>query len=222
MKLALLIAALLAYIPSAGSILRRTASRSSEGGRSKEAVLSGQLQLGDKAPQPAQLVLRFPLACRFEGAVTASVRGSAEQPVASEANGPAQELLRLACPLIAYRGLSSGETDRVLRGTALSAGADVTAGSGLTRLGDRAVYVLGAGAREPSKPQLWIYKDTGAPARLLAQGGDDLRLLEYGNPASADWFPRVIELWKGGQLAARFEALETRGFRETVEGDDEE
>ena len=223
MKLALLFAALLAYIPSSGSILRRTGARSSEGGKSKEATLSGQLQLGDKAPQPAQLILRFPLSCRFEGATTAAVKGTADRPVASEdGSGPAQELLRLACPFIAYRGLSSSDTDRLLRAAALSAGADLTAGSGLTRLGDRAAYVLGAGPREPSKPQLWIYKDNGAPARLLAQGGDDLRLLQYGNPASADWFPRVIELWKGGQLAARFEALETKGFRETGEGDDEE
>jgi hypothetical protein len=33
----------------------------------------------------------------------------------------------------------------------------------------------------------------------------------------------VIELWHGGQLVARFEALETHGLRDVVEegGDDE-
>ena len=45
------------------------------------------------------------------------------------------------------------------------------------------------------------------------QGGADLRLLEYGNPAAGEWFPRVIELWTSGQLAARFEVLEAKGVR---------
>ena len=46
-------------------------------------------------------------------------------------------------------------------------------------------------------------RDTAAPARLFTQSGEDLRLLQYGNPAAADWFPRVLELWKGDQLLAR-------------------
>ena len=221
---ALLVAALLAYIPSAGSLLRRTAQRAAEGGKSREVTLSGQLQIENGKPQPASLVLRFPLGCRFEGEVSAAVKGSAEKPVESEegATGAARDLLKLACPLIAYRGLSESQADKVLQGSALAAGADLTAGSGITRLGDRAVWVLGAGPREPAKPQLWLYKDTAAPARLLAQGGDDLRLLQYGNPAAAEWFPRVIELWRGGQLAARFEAFQTKGFRAVDEGDDAE
>lgn len=223
MKTAILVL-LLAYVPSAGSLLRRTASRATEGGRSREVTLTGQLQLENGKPQPASLVLRFPLGCRFEGAVAASVKGNAEKPVASEEGtaGVARDLLKLACPLIAYRGLSINDADKVLHDSALSSGADITAGSGLTRLGDRAVWVLGAGARDPAKPQLWLYKDTAAPARLLAQGGDDLRLLQYGNPAAAEWFPRVIELWRAGQLAARFEVSETRGFRGVDEGDDAE
>ena len=223
MKTAIL-ALLLAYVPSAGSLLRRTASRGGEGGKSREVTLTGQLQVETGKPQPASLVLRFPLGCRFEGAVVASVKGSADKPVASEDGtaGAARDLLKLACPLIAYRGLSVNDADRVLHGTALASGADLTAGGGITRLGDRAVWVLGAGPREPAKPQLWLYKDTAAPARLLAQGGDDLRLLQYGNPAAAEWFPRVIELWRGGQLAARFEVFETRGFRGVDEGDDAE
>ena len=221
MKTAIL-ALLLAYIPSAGSLLRRTASRATEGGRSREVTLSGQLQQDNGKPQPASLILHFPLGCRFEGAVTASVKGNAEKPVATEEGtaGSARDLLKLACPLIAYRGLSTNDADRVLRGSALASGADVTAGNGITRLGDRAVWVLGAGPHDPAKPQLWLYKDTAAPARLLAQGGDDLRLLQYGNPAAAEWFPRVIELWRRGQLAARFEVFEARGFRGVDEGDD--
>lgn len=219
---ALVAALLFAYIPSAGSLLRRTASRGGEGGKSREVTFAGQLQEGDGKPQPASLVLRFPLACRFEGG--AAVKGSVEKPVESEdgPGGAARDLLKLACPLIAYRGLSTNDAATVLRGSALASGADLTAGNGITRLGDRAVWVLGADPRDAARPQLWLYKDTAAPARLLSQGGDDLRLLQYGNPAAAEWFPRVIELWHKGQLAARFEVFQTRGFRAVDEGDDAE
>jgi hypothetical protein len=83
------------------------------------------------------------------------------------------------------------------------------------------VYVIGAAPRDSSKPQLWLYKDTRAPARLIAQGGADLRLLEYGNPAAADWFPRVIELWNAGQPAARFEVLAAKGSKGGGDEDDD-
>src|SRR5439155_404111 len=87
------------------------------------------------------------------------------------------------------------------------AGADVGAAAGLSRFGDRVTYVLGAAGRDLSTPQLWLYKDNAAPARLIAQGGADLRLLQYGNPAAGEWFPRIIELWTSGQLAPRGPAL---------------
>src|SRR5581483_2148206 len=96
------------------------------------------------------------------------------------------------------------------------------AGAGLARFDDRVTYVLGAGGRDTAAPQLWLYKDSYAPARLIAQGGADLRLLEYGNPAAADWFPRAIELWNAGQLAARFEVLESKGVRGTPAQEEED
>ena len=57
---------------------------------------------------------------------------------------------------------------------------------------------------------------------IAAQGGADLRLLEYGSPAAADYFPRVLELWESGQLAARFEVLETRGARGAGEEEEDD
>src|SRR5205814_1089048 len=87
-----------------------------------------------------------------------------------------------------------------------------------TRFGDQVAYVLGAAVRDLASPQLWLYKDTAAPARLIAHGGADLRLLEYGNPAAGEWFPRVVELWTAGQLAARFEVSESKGARAGAEG----
>jgi hypothetical protein len=213
---AILVAALLAYIPSAGSLLKRAASRTSSLGRTREVTLSGTVTVKDQGSHPAQLTLRFPLSCKLEAeGVSLSVRGNVLKPsaVAEGTTGPALQLLQLACPFLTYRGLPAADAEAALRAAALEVGADLTAGGALARMGDRAAYVLGAGARDLTRPQLWIYKDTHAPARVVAQSGADLRLLEYGNPAAADWFPRVIELWEGGQLAARFEALEARGAR---------
>lgn len=221
----LLLAALLAYLPTTASLLKRAASRSSGLGKTREVTLSGTVTVKDQGARPAQLVLHFPLSCRLEGdGVSLSVKGTAARPsgTAEGTTGPALQLLQLACPFLAYRGLSAIEAEEALRNATLAAGADVTAGSALSRLGDRVVYVLGAQARDLTRPQLWLYKDTTAPARLLAQGGADLRMLEYGNPAAADWFPRVIELWEGGQLSAKFEALEARGARGAGEEEEDD
>ena len=92
----------------------------------------------------------------------------------------------------------------------------------------RTLYCNAAGerhstcTRDASSPQLWIYKDTPAPARLIARGGADLRLLQYGTPAAGEWFPRVIELWSSGQLAARFEVLESKGVRGGAEEEEDD
>jgi hypothetical protein len=216
-KALLFVAALLAYIPSTGSLLRKAAARTGSLGRVKEVTLLGTLTVKDEPARNAQLVLRFPLSCRLEaeGGASLSVKGTASQPAAGAegTTGPALQLLQLACPFITYRGLSANEAEGALRIAAQAQGADLTAGTALSRLADRVVYVLGATAHDTARPQLWLYKDNHAPARLIAQGGGDLRLLQYGNPASAEWFPRVIELWTDGQLAARFETLETKGAR---------
>ncbi len=211
---ALLLAALVAYLPAPGSLLRRAAARTST--KAKEVTLSGTVTVKDQGAHAAQLVLHFPLSCKLDGdGVSLSVKGTSAKPsgTAEGTTGPALQMLQLACPLLAARGLPAGGAEEALRMAAQSAGADVTAGGALERLGDRVAYVLGAAAHDLTRPQLWLYKDTQAPARLIAQGGADLRLLEYGNPAGAEGFPRVIELWEGGQLTARFEVLEARGAR---------
>lgn len=208
---------LLAYIPSAGSLLRHAAERAGALGRTREVTLTGTLSVRGEEDRNARLVLRMPLSCKLQGdgGLALSVKGARgqTQATAEGTTGPALQLLQLACPLLAYRGLSAAEASEELRSSALAAGADVTAGSALSRLFDRVVYVLGAGAHDLTRPQLWLYKDDAAPARLIAQGGLDLRLLDYGNPAAGSYFPRVIELWQSGQLLARFSALEAHGVR---------
>jgi hypothetical protein len=226
MKVFLLLSALLAYIPSTGSLLRRAAARGGSLGKTREVTLAGTLTVRDEPARSAQLLIRFPLSCRLEaeGGPSLSVKGTAAQPAANAegTTGPALQLLQMACPFITYRGLSANEAEGALRVAAQAQGADLTAGTALSRLFDRVVYVLGSTAHDLARPQLWLYKDNHAPARLIAQGGGDLRLLQYGNPAAAEWFPRVIELWTDGQLAARFETLETRGARGAGEEEEED
>ncbi|MFL5310658.1 MAG: hypothetical protein ACJ79H_09430, partial [Myxococcales bacterium] len=110
--LALLAAALaaavpaLAYIPAVSVLLRKAAARVNEGSRTRDVTLTGTLQIGESAPSQRVLSLRFPLSCRFEGG--AQARGTVAQPLPSSGAGnPEQELLELACPLIAYRGLKA-------------------------------------------------------------------------------------------------------------------
>jgi len=221
----LLVVALLAYVPSSTSLLKHAAERA-RSLRTREATLIGTLAASGEPLRNAQLVLRFPFQCRLEadGGLSLSVKGTAQNPegVAEGTTGPALRLLQLSCPLLAYRGVPAADAAQALRLVALAAGADVNAGGALSRFDDRVAYVLGAGSRQPSVPQLWLYKDTYAPARLVAQGGTDLRLLEYGNPAAGEWFPRVIELWNGGQLAARFEVLESKGVRGVAREEEED
>ncbi len=219
--------AAVAYIPSAASLLRRAAARVSEGARSREVTLSGTLQLGGRA-QNATLKLRFPLTCTLEAdgksASAARVAGASAAKITDGGLGPdAADLLRLVCPLIAYRNQTPPQAEGSLRAFAVSVGvAPTLAPTSLARLYDRVTIVLGAAARQLDRPQLWLYKDSAAPARLLALSNgaiDDLRLLQYGNPAAGDWLPRVVELWRGPALRARFEAQESHGLKDA---DDDE
>jgi hypothetical protein len=219
-----------AYIPSAGSLFRRAATQPDEVDRARAVTLTGTLQTGDAPAVPATLQLRFPLRCRLhakgdqQGAL--SVRGApgAEQ-VEPEGKdlGAAKDLLSHACALLTFRGTAAAVGERNLRLVTAAEGVNADKAT-LGRLGERAVVVLGGAPAKPDAPQLWLYKDTYAPARLFYRSGDgfaDLRLLEYGTAASDTAFPRVIELWQGGKLAARFEALEASGRKKGAGGEDE-
>jgi hypothetical protein len=206
----------LAFVPSVDLLFRKAAARVSEGGRSRgDVALMGTLQSADGTVAPRTLLLRFPLSCRFEGGP--QVRGTPQQPLPSSgASTPEQELLELSCPLIAYRGLKNAEAEVALRTTAGIVGIDLNTRSALDRLNDRVVEIVGAAPRQLDRPQLWLYKDSHAPARLIARRDGhlaDLRLLEYGNPAAAEWFPRILELYRDGKASLRFEVLESKGFR---------
>ncbi|MFL5379272.1 MAG: hypothetical protein ACJ787_15295 [Myxococcales bacterium] len=213
-----------AYIPSAGSILRRAAERARDGARSRDATLQGTFTAAGQKPELRTLLLRLPLSCRFENGP--QVKDTVATPMnRADRDGPDAALLELACPLIAYRTLSTADAEKVLRGLAEAAGADLASANGLDRLGDQVAILLGAQAHDLTRPQLWIYKDSFAPARLVARRDGklaDLRLYEYGNPAAGEWFPRVIELFQDDKPVARFEVAQTRGFRDTAARSEDE
>ncbi|HEX4385639.1 MAG TPA: hypothetical protein VH083_21910 [Myxococcales bacterium] len=216
---AFFLALLLAYIPSPTSLLRSSVVRGRLLGRTKEVTMTGTLTAAGAAPKQGTLTMHFPASCKLEAeSVSFSVKGTAAEGTA----GPVLKLLQQACPLLTLRGLNMAEALGTIRAVTSNAGVELSAGVSLQRLGDRVAYVLGAPTRDPARPQLWLYKDNRAPARLIAQGGTDLRLLQYGDPAAADWFPRVMELWQDGQLQARFEVLETRGVRQASEDEEDE
>ena len=211
--LALAAVAAAAYVPSPGSVLRRAAERARDGSRSREASLQGTFTAAGQQPEQRTLTLRLPLSCRFENG--AQVNDTVATPAArADREGPGATLLELACPLIAYRTLKVADAEKALRGAAEAAGVDLVAAPGLDRQGDQVAILLGAQAHDLTKPQLWLYKDSFAPARLVARRDNklvDLRLYEYGNPAAASWFPRLLELFQDDKLVARFEVMQTRG-----------
>jgi len=213
-----LLALLVAYVPTSGSLMRQAAARAAALGRARDVTMTGTLTVTGEPAHNVQLALHFPGSCAFSGEAALSVKGTTAEGNA----GPALQLLQLACPLLTFRMVpKEKDEDNAIRAAAILAGVDLNAPTSLSRLVDRPVFVVGTGSRDLAKPQLWLYKDTHAAARLITNGGADLRLLEYGNPAALEWFPRVWELWSGGQLAARFEVQEARGLKNAAEEEDD-
>ena len=121
--------------------------------------------------------------------------------------------------------MTIADAEKVLRGAAEAAGADLAAVIGLDRMSDQVAILIGAQPHDLTKPQMWLYKDSFAPARLIARRDGklvDLRLYGYGNPAAANWFPRLLELFQDDKLVARFEVTQTRGFREGAAREEDE
>jgi hypothetical protein len=83
----------------------------------------------------------------------------------------------------------------------------------LGRFGGQVAYVLGEDGE--SKPQLWVYKDSFLPARVKFLDGAgqlwDLKLLDYSSPATGEWFPRTVELFRGEEPVFKFTALKADG-----------
>jgi len=167
--------------------------------------------LGVAADRPelqtdAQVFLKLPGRCRLE----ASTVEGGKVSVAVESNGkrriegaeiPALSVaLSALCPLLASRSATENEARTTVERQLAKLKVDLRKSS-LARFGGQVAYVLGDPAE--GSPQLWVYKDSFLPARLRFAEADgtawDVRLLDYGSPATGEWFPRVVEVSKAGQ-----------------------
>ncbi len=169
---------------------------------------SGELNLG------VSLAVRFPGRCRLE----LSSPESTKTIVASTAGGKARAegpalpaalvALEQACAVLALKSSGEGATrEQVLKhlGT-LNVETKLVS---LARFNGTVAYAIGN--REEGNAQLWIYKDRFLPARVrftdAAGLAWDVRFSDYTSQATGDWWPRVLEVYKGNEPQLRVMVL---------------
>jgi hypothetical protein len=167
----------------------------------------------------AAIYLKLPGRCRVEASslesqkVAAAVDSNGKKRVeGGEIPGLAVAVAQI-CPLLAFRSSSDNEgRDAVMRylGT-LKIDFRKTS---LARFGGHVVYVLGDAAE--GQPQFWVYKlptgsnsnDNFLPARIrftdAAGTAWDVRFYDYSSPATGEWFPRTVEVFKGSDPVLKF------------------
>ncbi len=220
-----------AYLPPAAAILRRVSQRradlglaavevrgtlafSGEAARRVSAAVGLALP-GSELAAPAVLMLKPPGRCRLELApegVAPANRPSVSTKGARllgsrglESAPQARALLEGVCALLGERGGGGAESERAIAQRLASHGVALNEVA-FGRLGGRVAWVLGGQPRDP-RPQAWVDKQNLQLVRLVAPlAGDqrDVRLLDFGSPVGGDAFPRLVELWSGRDLEARF------------------
>jgi hypothetical protein len=212
-----------AYVLPGGAILRRMVEAREELHLTAVRVegtlsLSGaaMAELGTELPEyrtDAVFSLRVPGRCRLDAGtpdakpmavVDASGKKRVEGPTVSALAAAVQEV----CALLALRSASESEARSSVEQYLRSLHVDTQATS-LGRIGGQVAYVLGNS--KPGDGQLWVFKDNFLPARV--RWTDDkgavweVRFVDYGSQATGAWFPRLIEVLRGGELQARFTSL---------------
>lgn len=161
----------------------------------------------------ASVLLKLPGRCRVEvnpveGSHGAAVMSGGKLRVEGREVPALDVAIQQLCAILGNRSSSEGEAKAALVHHLQALKVDLGATS-LARFGGQVTYVIGS--PKPGKSQFWVYKDEFLPARLLftdAQGQPwDLRMSDYTSPATGDWFPRVVELYRGEELQVKFTAL---------------
>ena len=158
--------------------------------------------------------MRLPGRCRVELSSLDSTRSVAAISNAGKRRAEGVELpvLQVAadeiCAALALRGAGEGES-RASVERHLGALKVDTKQSSLARYDGTLAYVVGNPAQ--GSPQLWVYKDDKFhPARLRFADDKgvqwDVKFKDYASQA-VDAFPRLVEVWKGGELQLRFTTL---------------
>ncbi|QSQ19762.1 hypothetical protein JY651_31320 [Pyxidicoccus parkwayensis] len=218
-----------AYVLPGGSILRRMVAERDElnlasfrvegslsfsGPGLKEAGAA----LGSPTDRPeiqgdGVLSVRVPGRCRFDASVpdgnaraAAILAGGRKRSEGTEVPSMSA-LVSAVCPILAASGNVQDQKE-ALQQHLQNLGVE-TGRTGLARFGGEVAYVLGDMAE--GRSQFWVYKDSFRAARLRytdsANNAWDIRFLDYTSPATGEWMPRTIEVWRGGQRALRFTAL---------------
>ncbi|MFP2931758.1 hypothetical protein ACLESO_42575 [Pyxidicoccus sp. 3LG] len=219
-----------AYVLPGSSVLRRMVAERDELKLSSLRV-EGSLSFSGPAVQEAgaalgtptdrpeiqgdgTLYLKVPGRCRFEASVpdgnarAAAIMAGGRRRAEGTEIPTMSVLISQVCPILAAGGGSVQDVKESVLGYLQSLGIE-TGRTGLARFGGEVAYVLGDMAE--GRPQFWVYKDSFRPARLRytdnAKNAWDVRFLDYTSPATGEWMPRTIEVWRGGQRALRFTAL---------------
>ena len=172
------------------------------------AWASGELSMS------ASWALRFPNRCRLELTSTESTKSLAvvSNSGKKRAEGPAfagaQVALDQVCALLVLRSGTEGETREAL-GKHLSSLKVDTHQVALGRFAGTVAFILGD--RKEGSPQFWVYKERFLPARVRftdeANTPWDVRFIDYTSQATSEWFPRVVEVYKGEELQLRLSVL---------------
>jgi hypothetical protein len=219
----------MAYVLPGWSILRRMGEARDEAGvsslridgtvsffgpfaRDAAAVLHLAARVPDVQSEGAVL-LKVPGRCRMEawgldGSKVAAVFSNGRKRVEGPLLAPLAAAVEATCPTVAIRSSSSAEQRVALEHYLDALKIDFRHPS-LGRLGGQVAFVLGAPG--DLAPQLWVYKDTFEPARIRWADGQqaiwEVRWLDYRSPITGDLFPRMMEVFRNGELGLRFTAL---------------
>ncbi len=227
---ALLFALTVGYVMPAFSILKRLANQRDEltltalkldGLGAASPALSRELSaamgtnwVSGELSLTATLSMRLPGRCRLDLTSTESTKSIAvisnngKRRVEGPAFAPAQVALEQACALLALHSGTEGETRGAIDRHLSSLKVDTHQVS-LERFAGTVAFVLGN--RKEGSAQFWVYKERFLPARVRftddAAAEWDVRFIDYTSQATGDWFPRVIEVYRGEELQFRMSIL---------------
>ncbi len=226
----LVVALALGYVMPAFSILKRMASQRDEltltalkldglgvagPTLSRELASSmGTNWVSGELSLTASVSLRLPGRCRLDLTSTEStkslsaVSNNGKKHVEGPAFAAAQVALDQACALFALHSGTEGETRGAIERHLASLKVD-THQVTLERFAGTVAFVLGN--RKEGSPQLWVYKERFLPARVRFTDETsvewDVRFIDYTSQATGDWFPRVIEVYRGDEPQFRLSVL---------------
>ncbi len=236
----LLVAAAVGYVMPAYSVLKRLANQ-----RDEMTLTSLKLEgLGAAGPAVARelasslgtswvagelslnatVAVRFPGRCRLEVSspestkVVAAVWNNGKTRTEGPAFAAAAAALNQACAVLSLHSGTEGESRAALDRHLASLKVD-TKQVALGRFAGTTAFILGD--RKEGAPQFWVYKERFLPARtrFTDETGTnwDIRFIDYSSPTTSEWFPRVVEVYRGDEFQLRFSVL-SADTRANLEG----